>query len=87
VFDVRLTDNFHYQSQFVETENITWRDQKKNVQVIDKHVHTCQPLWFFRNCYEFWAKITVLWSTVYWLRIFDYCRPGTVPHLNIIVII
>ena len=37
--------------------------------------------------YEFQAKITVLWSTVYLLRISDYCRPGTVPHLNIIVII
>jgi hypothetical protein len=51
------------------------------------HVHRCQPLRFFRNCYEFRAKITVLWSTVYLLRISDYGRPGTVPHLNIIVII
>jgi hypothetical protein len=33
------------------------------------------------------AKITVLRSAVYLLRISDYCRPGTVPHLNIIVII
>ena len=45
-----------------------------------KQAHRCQPLRFFRNCYEFRAKITVL-------RISDYCRPGTVPHLNIIVII
>ena len=49
--------------------------------------HRCQPLRFFRNCYEFRAKITVLRSTVYLLRISDYCRPGTVLHLNIIVII
>ena len=47
----------------------------------------CQPLRFFRNCYEFRVKITVLRSTVYLLQISDYCRPGTVPHLNIIVII
>jgi hypothetical protein len=47
-------------------------------------LHRCQPLRFFRNCYEFRAKITVLRSTVYLLRISDYCRPGTVPHLNII---
>ena len=49
--------------------------------------HRCQPLRFFRNCYEFRANITVLRSTVCLLRISDYCRPGTVPHLNIIVII
>ena len=49
--------------------------------------HRCQPLRFFRNCYEFRAKITVLRSTVYLLRISDYCQPETVPHLNIIVII
>ena len=50
-------------------------------------LHRYQPLRFFRNCYEFRVKITVLQSTVYLLRISDYCRPGTVPHLNIIVII
>jgi hypothetical protein len=50
-------------------------------------IHRCQPLRFFRNFYEFRAKVTVLLSTVYLLRIFDYCQPGTVPHLNIIVII
>ena len=44
------------------------------------NLHRCQPLWFFRNCYKFRAKITML-------RISDYCRPRTVPHLNIIVII
>jgi hypothetical protein len=54
---------------------------------VKKHYHRCQPLRFFCNCYEFRAKITVLRSTVYLLRISDYCRPGTVPHLNIIAII
>jgi hypothetical protein len=48
-------------------------------------MHRSQPLRFFRNLYEFRAKITVLRSTVYLLRVSDYCRPGTVPHLNIIV--
>ena len=51
------------------------------------YMHRCQPLRFFRNCYEFRAKITVLRSTVYLLRISDYFRPETIPHLNIIVII
>ena len=51
------------------------------------HMHRCQPLRFFRNCYEFRARITVLRSTVYLLRISDYCWPETVPNLNIIVII
>jgi hypothetical protein len=50
-------------------------------------INTVNNCIFFRNCYEFRAKITVLWSTVYLLRISDYCRPETVPHLNIIVII
>ena len=59
----------------------------KNITQFQYHFHRCQPLRFFRNCYEFRAKITVLRSTVYLLRISDYCRPGTVPHLNIIVII
>ena len=31
-------------------------------------IHRCQPLRFFRNCYEFRAKITVLRSTVCLLR-------------------
>ena len=53
----------------------------------NSNIHRCQPLRFFRNCYEFRAKIMVLRSTVYLLRISDYCRPGTVAHLNIIVII
>jgi hypothetical protein len=50
-------------------------------------IHRCQPLRFFRIFYEFRAKVTVLRSTVYLLRISDYCQPGTVLHLNIIVII
>ena len=43
------------------------------------NLHRCQPLRFFRNCYEFRAKITMLRSTVYLLRISDNCRPGTFP--------
>ena len=35
----------------------------------------------------FWNQSANLKQTVYLLRIFDYCRPGTVFHLNIIVII
>jgi hypothetical protein len=34
-------------------------------------LHRCQQLRFFRNSYEFRAKITVLRSTVYLLRISD----------------
>ena len=60
----------------------TWREAK-----LIPLTHRCQPLRFFRNCYEFRAKITVLRSTVYLLRMSDYCRPETAPHLNIIVII
>jgi hypothetical protein len=60
---------------------------RSNQSLKNWYLHRCQPLRFFRNCYEFRAKITVLRSTVYLLRISDYCRPGTVPHLNIIVII
>jgi hypothetical protein len=33
------------------------------------HTHRCQPLRFFRICYKFRVKITVLLSTVYLLRI------------------
>jgi hypothetical protein len=43
------------------------------------------------NHYDFSVIVTnfgsKLRSTVYLLWISDYCRPGTVPHLNIIVII
>jgi hypothetical protein len=66
--------------------------RKKKVTMVSKYtlvqisLHRCQPLRFFRNCYEFRAKITVLRSTDYLLRISDYCCPGTVTHLNIIVI-
>ena len=28
---VKLTDNYQYQSQFVENDNITWRDHRKIV--------------------------------------------------------
>jgi hypothetical protein len=61
--------------------------QNTETRLQDVMTHRCQPLRFFRNFYEFQAKITVLRSTVYLLRISDYCRLGTVLHLNIIVII
>jgi hypothetical protein len=57
------------------------------LQIIQINLTLSQSLRYFRNCYEFQATIMVLRSTVYLLRISDYCRPGTVPHLNIIVII
>jgi hypothetical protein len=31
--DVTLTDNFQFQSEFVDTDNITLWDQKKDVQI------------------------------------------------------
>jgi hypothetical protein len=31
-----LTDNFQYQSPFIDTDNITLRDHGKNVQITDK---------------------------------------------------
>ena len=34
--DVLLIDNFLYQSQVLDTENIIWRDQSKNVKITDK---------------------------------------------------
>ena len=37
VFYVTLSDNIQYQSQFVDTENITRRDQRKNVQITNKN--------------------------------------------------
>jgi len=36
MFDVKLADNFQYQSQFVDTENITCPDQRKNIKITDK---------------------------------------------------
>ena len=36
MFDVTLTDNFQYRSQFVDTENITCPDQRKNDKITDK---------------------------------------------------
>jgi len=35
MFDVTLTDNCQYQSQAVDTENICWWDERKNVLIID----------------------------------------------------
>jgi hypothetical protein len=34
-FDVIMTDD--YQSQFINTDNITWWDQIKNVKITDKY--------------------------------------------------
>ena len=36
MFDITLTDNFLYQSHFIETENITRCDQRKNTQITTK---------------------------------------------------
>ena len=36
VFGVILTDNFKYQSHFIDTDNITRRDQREYVQNTDK---------------------------------------------------
>jgi len=36
VFDVTLTDNFQYQGQFIDTVNITRRDQRKHIQISNK---------------------------------------------------
>jgi hypothetical protein len=83
VLNLRLYCFFYWKSCFEMTRIKTTTTKSTFLYI----THRCQPLWFFRNCYEFRAKITVLRSTVYLLRISDYCRPGTVPHLHIIMII
>ena len=89
-------EDFVFPSLISEEEDIGEEDKEEKNRLTKQEgikktglllCHRCQPLPFFRNCYEFRANITVLRSTVYLLRISDYCRPGTVPHLNIIVII
>jgi len=41
-----MLDNFQYQSQFVDTENITCRDQRKNVHITAKILlYTMSVLW------------------------------------------
>jgi hypothetical protein len=35
VFNVTLTDNFEDKSEFIDTDNITWRDQRENIQITD----------------------------------------------------
>jgi hypothetical protein len=30
---ITLTDNFQYRSQFADTDNVTWSDHRKNVQI------------------------------------------------------
>ena len=37
VFVVTCTDNFQNQSSFVDIENITRRDQRKNAKITNKH--------------------------------------------------
>jgi hypothetical protein len=39
MFDNTLTDHFQYQSHFVDTDNITLPDQRKNVQFINKKAY------------------------------------------------
>jgi len=36
VCDVTLTDNFEHKSHFIDTDNITCRDQRKNCQITGK---------------------------------------------------
>jgi hypothetical protein len=36
IIDMTLTDNFQYQIPFVYIDNITWRVQRKNVQITNK---------------------------------------------------
>jgi hypothetical protein len=42
MFDVTWTDDFHYQSHYVNTDNnnITQRDQRKNAKIIDMSLST-----------------------------------------------
>ena len=35
MFDVTLTHNFQHQIQFVDSKNITRRDQRKNLKITD----------------------------------------------------
>jgi hypothetical protein len=66
------------QFPFIRCRSFTCSLRHREIDKMCCVYHRCQPLRFFRNCYEFRAKITVLRSTVYLLRISDYCRPETV---------
>jgi hypothetical protein len=35
VFDITLINSFQCRTQFVVTDDITWQDQRKNVQITD----------------------------------------------------
>jgi hypothetical protein len=37
--DVKLANNYQYQGQFIDTENIIHRDERKNTQVTDKVIY------------------------------------------------
>ena len=39
MFDVVLTDKLQHMNQFVDTDNITRRDQWENVQITDKQTY------------------------------------------------
>ena len=38
MFDVTLTNNFQYQSQYVDTENTICQDQRINSRITDKNL-------------------------------------------------
>jgi hypothetical protein len=64
VFKVTLIDKFQYQSLFVDTENITCRDQRKNTQITDKyHYYYLQvPLRYLLGC--LYINFKYLWEPV-----------------------
>ena len=45
VFGVTQTDNFQYQNQIVDIDNITQGDQRKNVLITDKNLFFTQMFW------------------------------------------
>jgi hypothetical protein len=45
VFGVTQTDNFQYQNQIVDIDNLTQRDQRKNVLITDKNLFFTQMFW------------------------------------------
>ena len=48
MFDVTgWTDNFQYQSHFVDTDNITLQDQRKHVQISNNNYYI-NPIYFNR---------------------------------------
>ena len=39
MLDITLTDNFQYHFPFIDTDNITGQDQRKNDQITDKVIY------------------------------------------------